>query len=347
MQANLITNRSNIAYLSNFTGTAGFMLLTPTKNYLFTDARYIERAKNTIKKGIKIIDVTHVFRNPTGLKSQWHKILNKHKIHTLGIEEDDLTISRFKKFKKITPKVKFTNISGEMETKREIKTAGEIRLITKSQRINEQVLAEIKKIIRHHRRTGKKIMETDIVWKIKELGHHFGAEDISFEPIVAFGSHSARPHHLSGNTILKKNDIILIDMGMKYRGYCSDMTRMILPPKPTPKQQKIYNLVLKAQQHAIKNIRPGMSGKQADTLSRNIIKKAGYGEKYIHSGGHGIGLDIHEIPSLAESYGKKIRRNSIITVEPGIYLEGEFGVRIEDMILITNSLPLNLTNAPR
>jgi Xaa-Pro aminopeptidase len=343
----LITDKSNVAYLSNFTGSNGFMLLTKTKKYLFTDFRYLERAKNTIKKGIILIDNTRMWRNPEILTQNWQQILKKHKIKSLGIEESDLTISRFKKFQKISKikgqKITYKDISGHIEELREIKSKLEIELITKSQRINEKIFLAIKKIIQTSAGKKAKVTESDINWKIKELAFNFGAEDISFEPIVAFGKHSSMPHHLSDNTVLKKGDLVLIDMGVKYKGYCSDMTRMIFTATPTPEQKMIYNLVLQAQINGINKIKAGITGKQADDLSRNIIKKAGFGDFYGHSGGHGIGLDIHESPSLAETYKNRLKTNSIITVEPGIYLEGKFGIRIEDMVLVTKTGTKNLT----
>ncbi|MEK7085978.1 MAG: aminopeptidase P family protein, partial [Patescibacteria group bacterium] len=351
--AKLITNKSNIAYLSNFTGSAGFMLLTKKNNYLFTDFRYIERAKSTIPACIKLINITRVWRNPKALAETWQKILKKHKIKILGIEESDLTVARYKKFKKISKKIKFVDISGEIEKIREIKTPKEIALIIKSQRINERVFLAIKKIIQDYCQTAfsksssiEPLREIDIAWMIKKLAHDFGADDISFDPIVSFGPHSARPHHEPDATKLKKGDIIMIDMGMKYKGYCSDMTRMIFTSKPTQKQTQIYDLVLKAQENAIKKIKAGISGKKADALSRDIINKAGFKEQYGHAGGHGIGLDVHEIPSLAETYKNPLKPNSIVTVEPGIYLEGEFGIRIEDMILVTKQVNKNLTKIP-
>lgn len=352
-EGQLITNKTNIRYLSNFNGSAGFMLLTKNKKYLFTDFRYIERAKSTIKKGIELVNITRVWRNPKKLKESWQKILSKHNIKILGVEESDLTVARYKKFKKMslngkkTPK--FIDISNKIEEIREIKTPQEIATITKSQRINEQVFNEIKKIIQKWLKSDQKrpLKESDLAWTIKKLAHDFGAEDISFDPIVGFGSHSARPHHEPDQTALKKGDIILIDMGVKYKGYCSDMTRMLFIAPPTDKQAKIYNLVLQAQENAIKKIKAGTTGKTADDLSRDIINKAGYKEQYGHSGGHGIGLDIHETPSLATGYKKHLKANSIITVEPGVYLEGEFGVRIEDMILVTKSGNKILTKIPK
>lgn len=343
-QAFLITNKSNIAYLSNFTGSSGFMVLTKTKKYLFTDFRYIERAKNTIPQKIKIVDITKMWRNPKRLKENWQNILEKHKIKILGVEESNLTVEKYKKFKKISKKIAFIDTSGKIENLREIKSKNEIELVTKSQRINEKVLLSIKKIIQSSRTP---ITESDLAWKIKELGHKYGAEDISFEPIVAFGSNSAIPHHLSGNNKLKKGDLVLIDMGMKYKGYCSDMTRIVFTAKPTKEQKKIYNIVLTAQKTAIKNIKAGITGEKADKFSRDIIKKAGYGKNYEHSGGHGLGLDIHEQPALNDKYKKTLKENSIITVEPGIYLHGKFGIRIEDMILITKNGCKTLTKSPK
>lgn len=349
-QAKLITDKSNIKYLSNFTGSSGFMLLTDKKSYLFTDFRYIERAQKTIKTGIEIVNTTKVWKNLKELKINWQKILSKHKIKVLGVEEGNLTVTQYKKYRKISPKVRFVDISGEIEKQREIKTSKEIALMTESQRINEKVFNEINKIIRKwsaqsskEQKNSTTIREIDLAWKIKELGHKYGAEDVSFDPIVGFGKNSSIVHHSPGNTVLKKGDIVLIDMGMKYKGFCSDMTRMIFTGKPTAKQKEIYNLVLKAQETAIEKIKAGVSGEKADNYSRDIIIKAGYGEFYGHSGGHGVGLDIHETPSLSANYKKPLKENSVITIEPGIYLEGEFGVRIEDMILVTKKGNKNLT----
>lgn len=338
-----ITNKSNIRYLSNFTGSYGFMLLTKSKKYLFTDFRYIERAKNTIKKEIEIIDTTKMWKNVKELKENWQRILLRHRIKTIGVEETNMTLFHFKKIKKISPKIKFKDCSGKIEKLREIKSKQEILHTQKSQSINEKAFTEIKKVIQKRPR----ITELDLAWKIKELGHKFGADDVSFDPIIAFGENSAIPHHSPTNRKLKKSDVVLIDMGMKYKGYCSDMSRTILPAKPTAKQKEIYDLVLEAQTNAIKNIKPGMTGKAADNLSRKIINRAGYEEQYGHAGGHGIGLDIHETPSISHKYTKTLKINSIITVEPGIYIPGEFGVRIEDMVLLGKSKNKNLTKAKK
>ncbi|MFH1284876.1 MAG: aminopeptidase P family protein [Candidatus Peregrinibacteria bacterium] len=332
-QAFLITDKSNIKYLSNFSGSHGFMLLTKSARYLFTDFRYLQRARKSVKKNIRVLDVKEDFKS----------ILVRHRVRFLGIEESNLTIAKFKKIKTLAGKIRFTDISGKSESLREIKSKEEIKLITKSQRINEKVFLAIKKIIQ----TETHLTELKLAHRVRLLAYEFGADDVSFEPIVAFGNHTSIPHHEPDNTKLKKGDIIMIDMGMKYKGYCSDMTRMIFTAPPTKKQREIYNLVLKAQLSAIKGISSGITGRKADSLARKIIEKAGYGENYGHAGGHGVGLDIHESPSLSEKYTKRLKVNSIITVEPGIYFEGKFGVRIEDMILITKTGNKNLTSLPK
>ena len=284
------------------------------------------------------------------------KTLKKHRIKTLGIEESDLTVARFKKYKKISmyqsktkTQIKFIDISGKLESIREIKSNQELKLIKKSQSINEKVFIEIKNIVHTYlnSKSSKKLLEIDLAWKIKELAHKYGADDVSFDPIVGFGKNSAIVHHNPGKTALKKGDIILVDMGMVYKGYCSDMTRMIFTSKPNKKQADIYNLVLESQLKGIEAIKAGITGKKADKLTRGIIEEAGYSQAYGHAGGHGIGLDIHESPSLSDKYIKKIKANTVVTVEPGIYLPGNFGVRVEDMILVTKGGNKILTKIPK
>lgn len=345
MSSSLITNKTNIAYLSGFTGSNGFLLLTPKKKYLFTDSRYILRAEKTINKSFEIVDITRLWKNKEAVIKHWQSLLKKHRITELGVEESTLTVAEYKRYKKISGKVRLKDISGQIEETRETKTPKEIALIKKSQAINEKVFLEVEKTIKKHLGifSRKALSEKDIAWKIRELGHKYGAEDLSFDPIVGFDDNSAIVHHSPTDRKLHKGALILIDMGMKYQGYCSDMTRMIFTTKPTKKQAEVYNLVLQAQNNALQKIKAGHSGKQADDFSRTLINEAGYEQFYTHSGGHGIGLDIHETPTLSANFTKPLKANSIITVEPGIYLPGEFGVRIEDMLLVGKSKSTNLT----
>jgi len=332
-EAFLITSHANINYLSGFKGSNGFMLVTKKKKILFTDSRYIEEAKYVISKSIQLENITKVWKNPKELKKHWQKILKKFHIKRIGFEGSHMTVNRFKKFKSISPKVQFFDASETLEQLRAIKTKKEISLIRKSQKITEKTFLLIKKFIQQSK--NKKLREINVVWEIKRLGFTLGAEDISFEPIVAFGKNSSRPHHHSGNTILKRGDIVLIDMGMKFKGYCSDMTRMIFTAKPTKEQKKIFDIVLEAKETAIKKIRPNSLEQKIYSTAQEIIEKNGFGKHFQHGLGHGVGLEIHESPSLTDKGKNRLKPNMVTTVEPGIYLPGKFGIRLEDMVIVT------------
>ena len=230
--------------------------------------------------------------------------------------------------------MKSQDISGEIASLRAIKDKHEIALLKKSQQINIRTFELIKKFIQQQRKTKKSLREIDVAWEIKRKGFELGAEDVSFDPIVAFGKNSSIPHHQSGNTKLKQNDIILIDMGMKYKGYCSDFTRTILPKKPTKLQKEINKTVLQSQQNVIKNLKPGLTESKVDSLARDTIEQAGFSENFGHGTGHGVGLEIHESPSINQEGSQKLKSGMVLTIEPGIYIPGKFGIRIEDIALI-------------
>jgi Xaa-Pro aminopeptidase len=341
VSAFLITNPINITYLSGFTGSRGFLLITKSKAILFTDSRYIERAKYIVPKWMEVQDITKVWRNPATLKESWQKILRQLRIKSIGHEGDHLTVKQFEKYKKISrlkgKAVKFQDISGEISSLRAIKDKHEIALLRKSQQINIRTFELIKKFIQQQRRNKKSLREIDVAWEIKRKGFELGAENVSFDPIVAFGKNSSVPHHQSGTTRLKQNDIILIDMGMKYKGYCSDFTRTILPKKPTKLQNQIYKTVQTAQQNTLKNLKPGLLEQEIDSIARNIIEDAGFAENFGHGTGHGVGLEIHEYPSVNQEGTRAIKPGMVLTIEPGIYIPGKFGVRIEDIVVIKTS----------
>ncbi len=335
IEAFFITDPFNIRYLANFTGTNGQILVTPKKCLFFTDFRYRTVAKKVLPDNIKFIEIDNNFQKTLD------PLLQKNKIKTIGFEEKHLTVLRYRKLKKVFAaggsKIKFRPVQDIIESLRERKSQEELRYIIKAQRIAEKVFLEVKNGLKQ----GK--TEIDIAREIEQLGQKYGADGISFPAIVGFGKNSASPHHQNTNRRLKKGDIVLIDMGMKYKGYCSDMTRMIFTKKPTPIEQKIYSIVLEAQEKAIKQLKVGVKGSAADEWARKIIQHAGYGKYFGHSLGHGIGLEVHESPSLAVNYHKTLPENTVVTVEPGIYLENFFGVRIEDMVLVESNGVINLT----
>ncbi len=339
VDAFFITDPVNIRYLANFTGTNGQIFVTPKKCIFFTDFRYRAVAKKVLPYNIKFVEIKNNFRKTL------NSILQKNKIKMAGFEEKHLTVLRYRNLKKSIrgggSKIKFKPLQNVIESLREIKSKQERQYIIKAQRIAEKVFLEVKNGLKQ----GK--TEIDIAMEIEQFGQKFGADSVSFPAIVGFGKNSASPHHQNTNRRLKKGDIVLIDMGMKYKGYCSDMTRMIFTKKLTFIEQKIYSIVLKAQEKAIKLLKAGIKGSAADQCARDVIKKAGYEKNFGHSLGHGIGLEVHESPTLSVNYHKNLPENTIVTVEPGIYLEDFFGVRIEDMVLIESNGVINLTKVSK
>jgi len=339
LQAIFLTKPENIHYFTGFVGSFGQAILTKDKTYLITDSRYATQAKKLNQPNLQAIIIDDY-------EKDLQRILKKHKVIQIGFEDSHLTVSQFKSFKKYFKGIKLKALKNNLDLLRQIKTQAEIRLIQKSQKINEQTLTEARKLIQPG------ISEAELAWKIVDIGHNFGAEDVSFYPIVAFGKNSSLPHSSPSSKKYSEKDVVLIDMGFKYQGYCSDMTRTFLPANLNLELINVYQTVLEAQENCIKNLHPNHKGSHGDQLSRSIIKKAGYGEYFTHANGHGVGLEIHEAPSLSFKTKHKdrnlvIQENMIITVEPGIYLPNKFGVRIEDMIQIKSSKNKNLTTYPK
>lgn len=336
----LITHLTNIRYLIGFTGTMGFTLLTPKKNYFFTDFRYRGFArqleKNPSKEPFEFIEL-----DETG----WQKLKSLVKGKVLEYESAHITVDGLESWKKrlypqdTLPGQRFVPQENIIETQRQLKTPDEIKKLKKSQQINEETLMRVKKLFKPG------VTELDLAWKIKVIGHELGAEDISFEPIVGFGPHSAVPHHQNTAGKLKSSDVILIDMGMKYQGYCSDMTRTFLPRKYTAEQASVYLKVLQAQALAIAAIKPGVACKTLDKIARDSM--GGDAEFFGHSLGHGVGLDVHEAPNISNRSKDILEENMVVTVEPGIYLDGRFGVRIEDCGRVTKTGYENFTKAEK
>lgn len=333
----LITNLINIEYLTGFKSSNTVLLRTTTRDYLFTDCRYLEKAKKIAVLGRGRIRKFTVVNMGKDFQGTLENLLKKHRIKTLEFEASNMTVKQLETFKKWTSGITWKPGALNILEKRARKDANEIQAIKKSQEINEQLFYSTLK------RLKLGVTELEIAKFIKQTCYKYGAEDIAFEPIIAFGQNSSIPHHQNTNKRLKKGDIILIDMGVKYKGYCSDMTRTVFTASPTPKQAEIYKLVLKAQKEGIKSIKPGISGKTPDKIIRKIM--CGFQEKFIHSTGHGIGMEIHESPNISAKSKDKLKPGMVVTCEPGIYFTNEFGIRIEDMILITKSGPRNLTRA--
>jgi len=319
LNALLITDPSNVYYLSHFKGSFGQILITKNKNHLITDSRYLLRAKHEIKdNSIKILNITNA-----------QVIINKYK--NIGYEANHITISKLKKLKNIYPNINWIETSEIVEELRIKKNKEEIKHIKKAALIGDKIFKKLPSLLKIN------IKENEIAWKIECMIRELGGEKSSFPPIIAFGKNSAIPHHESGNTKLKKGDMVLFDFGVKYKNYCSDMSRMIFTASPKTKQRKIYNIVLEAQLKSLQAVKAGIKVKQLDKIARDYITKRGYGDNFGHALGHGVGINIHEAPSFNSKNNKKLEEGMIITIEPGIYLEGWGGIRIEDMVVVTKN----------
>lgn len=330
-----ISNPINVYYLTGFTGSRGLILITLKKAYFFTDSRYIEFAKTSIPKDFKVVQIDKKW------KTDWPKILKKYQITSLGIEENYLTYEQFLGLRKISKGVSLKKSELSIEQLRQYKSNIELGYLKQSQKINEELLKKTLKFIK----VG--VTEKDIEWFILNNLREVGAESVSFTPIVAFGNHSSVPHHQNTNRKLKKGDMILIDMGVKYKGYCSDMTRTFFTKTPTNEQKKVYQTVLDAQNAAINKLKDDVYISKLLDSALKIMEKAGYREYFQHGLGHGTGLEIHELPNLGTEKPTKLFKNMITTIEPGIYLPKNFGVRIEDMVIITHAGHVNITKAPK
>jgi Xaa-Pro aminopeptidase len=323
IDAILISNLSNIRYLSNFTGSNGICLVTHDKQFLITDSRYEIQIKEETKNYKIIIAKSSLFEE---IKAK--NILKGCK--KIGFESNFIVWSTFVGLKELFAGKKWIPLTGAIEKIAAIKTPDEIENIRKAVMISEFVFEGIKKSILYKE---NELYYTGI---ISMLHKSFGADGDSFEPIVASGSNSAMPHHRAGRKAIKNNEPVLFDFGAIYKGYGSDITRMLHMGKPGSEFIKIYQIVYDAKKYAIEKVKPGISCKKLDGIARNYIRKKGFGKYFKHSLGHGIGIQNHGLPIVSYRSNEILEENMVITIEPGIYLPGKFGVRIEDDILVRN-----------
>ncbi|MGE5328910.1 MAG: M24 family metallopeptidase [Deltaproteobacteria bacterium] len=330
----IITSRYNRYYLSGFTGTNGYLIIGKEKKILITDSRYIEQAKKQcpdyeiVNQGKNIYEVLQ-------------DILQQINISELGFEENYITYRQYADCEKNIKGVKLVPVINSVEKIREIKDRQEIKKIKKAAQIADKTFEHILNYIKIG------ITEKEIALEIDYFMKKLGASELSFETIVASGTRSSMPHGVASSKIIEDGDTITIDFGCIYDGYCSDMTRTIFVGEPHQKMKDIYKIVLEAQEAALKVLKPGVPCKDVDQIARDIISKYGYGENFGHGLGHSVGLEIHEDPALSTKSERILEAGMVVTVEPGIYVEGIGGVRIEDLVLITENGYENLTSSSK
>lgn len=334
LQAIIIDSGVNRCYLSGFNGSAGTLLITAEASYLLTDFRYQIQAAQQAPGFEIIIYKAHPLDD---IKT----LLNKHGISQLGFEQDIISFAQYKRYEHALSGAALVPTSGLVEKIREVKDAQELTIIQEAAELADRTFTHILNYIKPG------VRELDIALEMEMFMRKHGAAGTSFETIVASGERSALPHGVASERIIGQNEFVKLDFGAYYKGYCSDITRTVFVGQPTEKHLEIYNIVLEAQLHGLKHIKAGISGLEADALCRDIIAGYGYGEQFGHSTGHGIGMEIHEAPRLSRLSDTLLTPGMTVTVEPGIYIPGFGGVRIEDDIVITESGNQILTSSPK
>lgn len=331
LDAFVFMSESNRFYFTRFETSFGAVIISRENSVFITDFRYESEARENVE-GFEIVISTYAeFYNKIA------ETLTKLGAKTVGYEET-MPVCDFQKLKAVLKEFKLKPAADIIEAKRAVKTEEEIGFIKTAQQIAERALS--KAMARVKPGMSERELMADINYEMI-IG---GAEKYSFETITAFGANSAQPHHHPSDKKLDKDELILVDMGAKYKGYCSDMTRTFCLGDPGEQLVRVYQIVKEAQEYAIKYIKAGMTCHEADALAREYITANGYGECFGHSFGHGVGIDIHEAPSVGRNSLTVLQPNMIITAEPGIYIAGLGGVRIEDMLVVGNDGVTNITS---
>ncbi len=330
----LVACPENRRYLSGFTAreehlaeSCGMLLITRERAFLLTDFRYLEWARQEAPD-LEVLVYTQA------LGTTLAELLKDQKVLSLGFEAAYLPYRQYQRLVQTVAEtgldVSWQPVEGMVEELREVKTPQETAVIRQALALTEEALLEVMQEL------SPGLTESQAAWEIERRLREKGAEGLAFSPIVAVGPNSARPHHQPGDYRLKEGEPIIIDLGARVSGYCADLTRTFILGPPDEQFRKIYRLVRQAQEKAEQELRAGMDSQAADALAREVIAAAGYGEAFGHSLGHGVGLAVHEAPSLSPYKDRAtiLRPGSITTVEPGIYLPGWGGVRLEDMVLL-------------
>lgn len=325
----IISSPHNLRYHTGFTGGEGYAVISPDKKILYVDGRYTVQAR-TQASDFDVVEYSdNVFSK-----------IAEHGFDSIGFEDDYISYSIYKRMN-FAIKARFTGVSDKLEKLRCIKTKAETENIQKAEQIGDAAFKHILSFIKED------VTEKELADEIEFFMRKNGAEKTSFDTIVAFGERAALPHAYPTDRQLKKGALVLMDFGCVYNGYCGDMTRTVCFGKATDRQREIYNLVLKAQLESLKAIKSGENSKSVDAVARNIFEEAGFAKLFNHSLGHGTGLLIHELPNLSPRSDAVLCEGNVVTVEPGLYFENEFGVRIEDLVVVTKDGYSNLTSSPK
>lgn len=334
IDALLITFLPNIRYLTGFTGSNGICVVTPDDKLFLTDRRYKDQVRDELEGWSIAVTNENLFT--TLLKKGFLK-----RSQRVGIESVHLTVAELENLKKIFSHIRFIHTHALVEGIARVKDEEEINSIRHAVRISDKVFEKILNSV------AASVGENEIAAEISYLHRKYGAEADAFEPIVASGERGKLPHAHATEKKIQDRELVVLDFGCRYNGYHSDLTRTIAVGKPTAEAKKVYRTVMYAQQKAIDAAASGMQARALDALARNYIKEHGYGRFFVHSLGHGLGLQVHESPRVSARSNDTLEAGNVITIEPGIYKRGIGGVRIEDDVVIRNGHCEVLTQSPR
>lgn len=311
----LVSDETNVRYLTGLRLSSGLVLVTRGGLRLFVDGRYAEMANDAVRPGTDVRDVAELSRFLSRLKM-------------CGFESEHVTVGKLDRWKKRYRGTAFKKTENLIEWFRRSKDKEELQWMEKAQRVTETML----KRARTAARTG--VTERGLAWKLETWARELKADELAFDPIVAFGEHTSRPHHHPTDRTFRKGDIVLIDTGAKVGGYCADRTATFFTGEATSVQRKAMQAVEEAKETAKALVVAGASVRELDRAARDVLMRYGMAEAFVHSLGHGVGLDIHEGVSLSEKGpDERLMRSEIVTIEPGVYFPGKFGIRLEDMVI--------------
>ncbi len=330
-----VTHLTNVRYLTGYSGTAGMVVVTRDETLFITDFRYRTQAAQQVGENAKILIAER------GLWKRAAQELKKIGPKKLGFEAEHTSVAAWEEIKKLVQPIETVSTQRAVEDLRLEKGADELQIIREAVRIADEVMMHVLENLRPG------LVELEIAAEIEHQIRARGGSGTSFDTIVASGARSALPHGVASEKRLEKGDLVTIDMGARFNGYCSDMTRTVCLGKATDEKKKVYNLVWQAQVAAAQALKPDLDCKAADRIARDILDAAGYKKEFGHGLGHGVGLDIHEQPRLSKLGKGKLAPGMIVTCEPGVYLKDWGGVRIEDMLVITETGAEILTGTPK
>ena len=337
VRAIIVTRRQDVRYLCGFTGEDSWLLLSAGRAEIITDGRFAEQVPGECP------DIEMTVRTGA-MEEAAVAVIKRHRVRRIGVQGADMTVRSHQLLCEKLPRIKFIGVVNAVRSVRAVKSDREIRSIGKAVRVAERAFTEflspgVSCLVGQTERAAAARLD-----HLMRLG---GASGPAFETILAAGAHGSLCHYRPGSAVIRSGQAVLIDWGAKVDGYCSDLTRVIFTGRIPPGIGDIYSVVLEAQLAGIAKIRSGVACKSVDAAARDVIAAAGYGEQFRHSLGHGIGLEVHESPGLAMKQTARLRSGMVVTVEPGIYLPGIGGVRIEDDVLVTRQGRRRLSSLPR